>query len=186
MTKTLIKNFSKKLIESLDYVSKNGFKNEFEFEIDCESLKDYNNVDIRNSLEFKSIFKKLKDLDGPVLYWFEILSDIDNEILRDRLKIYSNTNNSKVTPAMKKNFDNNSKCLYVGKVKKSVWGRMIQHLGFYKVQRTQGLQLFYWTKGLNLKLKVHLYEFEQDMADMISIFEIELAKLNRPIVGKHK
>ena len=75
---------------------------------------------------------------------------------------------------------------YIGKVKKSVWGRMIQHLGFYKVQRTQGLQLFYWTKGLNLKLKVHLYEFEQDMADMISIFEIELAKLNRPIVGKHK
>lgn len=186
MTKILINSLSKKLIESLNYLSKEGVKKEFEFEIDCESLKDYNNIDIRDSLEFKSIFEKLKDLDGPVLYWFEILSDIDNDIIREKLKEYSETNNSKATPAMKKSFDINSKCLYVGKVKRSVWGRMIQHLGFYKVSRTQGLQLFHWSKGLNLKLKVHLYEFEPEMADLISIFEIELAKQNKPIVGKHR
>jgi hypothetical protein len=186
MTKTLIKNISKNMIDSLLNVSENGFKKEYEFEINCESLKDYNNIDIRESFEFASVFRKLKELNGPVLYWFEILSDIDNENIRKRIRDYSNSNNSKVTPAMKKYYDPKSKCLYVGKVKKAVWGRMIQHLGFYKVQRTQGLQLFYWSKGLNLKLKVHLYEFEQEMADLISIFEIELAKQNKPIVGKHK
>lgn len=185
MIKDFIKTVSGNLKSSLNSVYDNGFKKEFEFEINCESLKDFNNIDIRESIEFKAIFDKLIDLNGPVLYWFEILSEIDNENLRLKLKDYSDTENSKATPAMKKTFDENSKCLYVGKVKKGVWGRMIQHLGFYKVQRTQGLQLFHWAKELKLRLKVHLYEFEPEMADLISVFEIELAKYKKPIVGKH-
>ena len=119
------------------------------------------------------------------MYWFEIISDTDNKMIRDRIKKYSKSKNSKATPAMKKTYDENSKCLYVGKVKKNISGRMIQHLGYYKVVRTQGLQLFYWTKGLNLKLIVHLYSLNDDLAELIAIFERELAKHKKPILGKH-
>lgn len=186
MEQNYLKKIAKELISSLTTIKNNGFKNEYSFEIDCELLKDFSNNDIRDSDDFKNIFKKLKELDGPVLYWFEILSETDRERIRKELIDYSNSKNSKATPALKKGFDKNTKCLYVGKVKKCVWGRMIQHFGFYKVNRTQGLQLFHWTKGLNLKLKVHLYEFEADIADVISIFEIEMAKMKRPLIGKHK
>lgn len=87
---------------------------------------------------------------------------------------------------MKKRYDEYSKCLYVGKVKKTVWGRVIQHLGFYKVAKTQGLQLFEWARDLDLKLKMHVYEFEEDMCDLVSIMELELARKKKPIIGKHR
>ncbi len=186
MEQDYVKNISGELISSLTTIKESGFKNEFSFEIECELLNDYNNFDIRDSEDFKMIFDKLKELNGPVLYWFEILSDTDRAQIRKQINEYSVSDNPKTTPALKKGFDKNTKCLYVGKVKKGVWGRMIQHLGFYNVARTQGLQLFYWTRGLNMKLKVHLYEFEENMADVVSIFEIEMAKLKKPLIGKHK
>lgn len=180
-----IKQVSKKIINNLQSVKENGEKNYFSFEVDCGTLNDYNNVDIRNAEEFKNIFEELKSMNGPVLYWFEILSENMPEQIRDAITIYRNTENSKATPALKNKFDNNSKCLYVGKVKRGFWGRIIQHLGFYKVNGTQGLQLFYWAKSIKLKVKIHVYEFENDMSDLVSIMELELANKLNPIIGKH-
>ncbi len=186
MEQDYIKNVAGELICSLSEIKDHGIKNNFSFDINCEALKDFSNIDIRDSDEFRAIFEKLKELNGPVLYWFEILSDTCRENIRNQIINYSNSENSKATPALKKAFSKSSNCLYVGKVKKGVWGRMIQHLGFYKVDRTQGLQLYHWTKGLNLNLKVHLYEFEANIADIVSIFEIEMANLKKPLIGKHK
>lgn len=185
MEQDFIKEVVGNLISSLEVIESEGIKNDYSFEIDCESLKDYNHNDIRDSLEFKNIFEDLTILNGPVLYWFEIISSTPRNLIREQITDYAQKEISKATPALKKMFDIYSNCLYVGKVKKGVWGRMIQHLGYYKVERTQGLQLFHWAKGLDLKLKVHLYEFENDIADMVSIFEIEMAKLKKPIIGKH-
>lgn len=182
----VIKQASNKLIEALNIVQAKGFKHNYSFNIDCENLKDYSDFDIRESSEFKEIFKKLELMRGPVLYWFEIVStNSNNDGIRQKLLKYSQSENSKSTLALKKAFDNESDCLYVGKVKRKVWGRMIQHMGFYGVNRTQGLQIFHWVKDLDLKLKVHLYEFEPEVSELISIFEIELAKRKKPIVGKH-
>ena len=186
MIQEVIKQTSNKLIEALNVVQANGFKHNFSFNIDCKNLKDYSDFDIRESPEFKEAFNKLELMRGPVLYWFEIVStNSNNDGIRQELLRYSQTDNSKSTPALKKAFDNKSDCLYVGKVKRKVWGRMIQHMGFYSVNRTQGLQIFHWAKDLDLQLKVHLYEFESEVSDLISIFEIELAKQKKPIVGKH-
>ncbi|MFD2943288.1 hypothetical protein [Flavobacterium notoginsengisoli] len=93
--------------------------------------------------------------------------------------------NSKVVPAIKKNFPK-SKVLYVGKVKKGIWGRLAQHLGYYKTTRAQGLQLFSWTKGTNVSLKMNILEFEYEMADYIGVLENKLAEELKPILGKHK
>lgn len=100
----------------------------------------------------------------------------NNQDIRNRITEYSQSI---------KHFDPESDCLYVGKVKKTIWGIIIQHLGYYKVKQTQGLQLFHWAKGLNLILEIHMYEFEENIEELISIFEIELAKEKKPIIGKH-
>lgn len=180
-----IKRVSGKLINNLQSVKDNGAKKYFSFEVDCKTLIDYNNIDIRDAEEYKSIFVKLGNMSGPVLYWFEIISDNTPTEIRNALIEYKNNNNTKATPALKNNFDDNSRCLYVGKVKRSFFGRVIQHLGFYKVSRTQGLQLFYWSKSIGLKVKIHAYEFENEMSDLVSLMELELANELNPVIGKH-
>jgi hypothetical protein len=185
LTNKILSKTSNELISALERVKNEGVKNQFSFDIDLSTIQDFNFIDIRESHEYKALFNRLMSMNGPVLYWLEIDCNIENSTIRAAIENYSKSDNSKAIPALKKRFDENSKCLYVGKVKKSFWGRLIQHLGFYKVNATQGLQLFYWAKDLNLKLKIHTYEFEQDMEDLVSIFEIKLAKELRPLIGKH-
>lgn len=182
---TFIKKISETFKQSLQAVIDYGVTNSYSFDIDCTTLNDYNNVDIRQANEYKTIFSELEKLQGPVLYWFEIISQNSPKEIRDTIVAYKNTENKKATPALKTRFDNNSKCLYVGKVKRAFWGRVIQYLGFYKVNATQGLQLFYWGKSINLRVRVHAYEFQPNMVELISIYETELAKKLNPIIGKH-
>lgn len=76
--------------------------------------------------------------------------------------------------------------LYVGKVKSKFWWRLITHFGFYKVHRTQGLQLFYWAKELGLKIDVTVYEFNDEMANYMPIIENAVARDLKPLIGKHE
>jgi len=186
MVNQFIQTLANTLLESLEAIKTTGAKQYYTFIIDCDTLKDYNHNDIRTSPEYIDTFNVLMDLKGPVLYWFEIVSDTPGEVIRNSISQYSKDGNSKATPALKKTFVADSRCLYVGKVKRDVWGRMIQHLGFYKESRTQGLQIFHWSKGLGLNLRVHLYVFESDISEIVSVFEIALAKNKNPIIGKHK
>ncbi|WP_304342930.1 hypothetical protein [Chryseobacterium koreense] len=131
------------------------------------------------------MFSELNEMSGPCLYFFEITSDHLSSDIIDRIKIYSKTENSKAIPAIKKTIPE-SNVLYVGKVKGNFWGRLIQHMGYYKVNRTQGLQLFYWAKELDLSLKLTVMEFESEMIDIMEVLESGLAKRLKPILGKHK
>lgn len=170
----------------LHEVSINGVKSYSVFDIDCEGLEDYNHVDIRDSERFKNMFGQLKGVVGPVLYWFEIVSDLPNQDIISDLNRYIGSGDCKAVPALKKTIDYDTKALYIGKVKTHFWGRLIQHLGYYKVKATQGLQLYHWAKDLPLKFKVHVYEFDKSMADLMPIVENALAKELKPLIGKHK
>lgn len=181
----IIKEISGKAVFSLQNVAENGAKKTKEFYINCSDLEDFNHIDITNSEKHKTMFTELKDLNGPCLYYFEIVSENLSSVIVDKIKEYSNTENSKSIPAIKKTIPE-SKILYVGKVKRHFWGRLIQHLGYYKVNRTQGLQLFYWTKELNLNLKLVVFEFEPEMINLMEVLENDLAKHLKPILGKHK
>lgn len=66
MVESLIKGSAEKYIEALKKVQKNGSKEYYSFNIDCGSLKDYNNEDIRD--DYKLLFSKLESMNGPVLY----------------------------------------------------------------------------------------------------------------------
>jgi hypothetical protein len=103
------------------------------------------------------------------LYWFEVVSPHTSEVILETFKAYSKSPNCKAVPAIKSQPSHGTKILYVGKVKTQFWGRLITHLGFFKTQRTQGLQLFHWGKELGLQLRVHLYEFEDAMSSLMPI-----------------
>ncbi|MDX6183209.1 hypothetical protein SGQ44_17755 [Flavobacterium sp. Fl-77] len=181
----IIKEISGNAVIPLLNVSKNGPKRMEVFHINCCELEDYNDIDIRDSEKYRSMFTELKEMTGPCLYYFEITSDnLTSEII-SKIKDYSSTENSKSIPAIKSKIQE-SKILYVGKVKRHFWGRLIQHLGYYKVDRTQGLQLFHWSKELNLNMKLTVLEFEPEMINLMEVLENELAKQLKPILGKHK
>jgi hypothetical protein len=181
-----LQDFIGTTITHLEHIRVNGVKKELSFTINCNDLDDFNNVDVRQSEKFKAIFDQLENACGPTLYWFEIVSDTDTKAVVEALNNYKTSPNSKATPAFKKTINYDSKILYVGKVKGAFWGRLIQHLGYYKVDATQGLQLFYWTKELSLDLKINILEFDNNMADIMPVVEYAFAKRLQPLVGKHK
>lgn len=174
-----------KAIIAFEQVKTKGAKKYYSFEIGCEELEDFNKIPIQNSEKYRSLFMNLMEISGPVVYWFEIISDINSEKIITELNHYK-LKKERNTPAIRKNINPNSKILYVGKVKLKFFGRFIQHLGFYKNNQTQGLQLFYWAKEISIKLKVHVLEFEKDMEDYIPIIELEFSKYLEPLIGKHK
>lgn len=181
-----LKDFIGTTISNLEQVRENGVNKELSFTISCSDLEDFNYVDIRKADKFKELFDQLKIASGPTLYWFEIISDVDTQKVIEAINVYKKSEGAKATPALKTKIDFSSKVLYVGKVKGAFWGRLIQHLGFFKVNATQGLQLFYWAKDVNLTLKVNVLEFDPNMADIMPIIEFAFAKRLKPLIGKHK
>ena len=142
-----------------------GAKNNYTFDFDTRDLKNYLDVDIRNSEIYKSsekfnpLLKVLNQITGPCIYWVEFNSDISNNDLLNRLLVYKGSKGCRAVPALKNTFEKDTTTLYVWKVKDKFWGRLIQHLGYHKTPATQGLQLYHWCKDISIRFKVHVYEF---------------------------
>lgn len=179
-----LKSFTEQSINSLEYIKANGAK-EFSCDFNCSELEDYLHSDITKSEKYHELFKDLIEIKGPVVYWFEIISDIDRSELVSALSKYEGTDGHRVVPKIRKSFCVTSDCLYVGKVKGKFYGRVIQHLGYFTTPATQGLQLFHWAKDLSLKVKLHVIEFEKNMEDMMPAVEQYFANALSPLVGKH-
>jgi hypothetical protein len=158
------------------------------FELDIDDLEDFSHVDIRDSAKHKELFAALaeKEMRGPALYVFELLPDTDNARLLQQLYTYRSTAGSKAVPAMRKHPNTDSTYLYVGKVKKDFWGRLIQHMGFYKNGQTQGLQLYHWMRGSGAKLRVHVHVFPKGLEELMGRLEVQMAQQLHPLIGKHK
>ncbi|MDD4972052.1 MAG: hypothetical protein PHT07_21710 [Paludibacter sp.] len=159
------------------------------FEIDCSQLKEFLKEDIRYSEEFKELFKKLMPIKAPCLYWYRVISENTSTEIINSFKVYRNhAERDRSVPAL--NTDNSidltSRILYVGKFKRGIYGRVIQHLGCFSSAQTQGLQLYYWAQKIGLKLELNVLEFEHNMADILPIVEFALAKELHPLIGKHK
>jgi len=160
------------------------------FEIDCSKLKEFLNENILKSNDFKELFKILQKIKGPCVYWYQVVApDITSTEIIDSFTAYKNNlDRNRAVPAIsyKKSINNNSKYLYVGKVKRNFYGRVIQHLGCFNVQQTQGLQLYYWAKELNLKLELSVIEFDSSMENLLPVIELAVAEELKPLIGKHK
>lgn len=181
----LISTITKDQINILQKSLQTGVLKEHSEIIHCDSLNDFMNIDVRDSAEFKSLFDNLKSMKGPVLYWFEILSENTHEEIRQKLIEYKSKPEARANPAMWKYTVPNSKYLYVGKVKKGISGRMVTHLGYTKNPHTSGLQLFHWSKGMKLELKLTVIELIPEMAELMGVIELKTAQNLHPIIGKH-
>ena len=176
-----IQSLCKEAISPLQNVASNGVKKYFHIDIDCAILPEWYAKYPNN---YKTIFTEYK-VTGPVLYWFEVISGSDFKEIEKRIVSYKLTEEAKALPAIKSRLNYNTKALYVGKVKRDFWGRVVQHLGFYHVKRTQGLQIHHWCSGLDLNLRLHIYEFENDMAGLMPVIENGMAITLQPLLGKH-
>jgi hypothetical protein len=165
------------------HVAEAGVKAVHHFDFNIGSIQDYSAVDIRESAEHQDVFKRLAEVQGPVVYVFEICSLSSPSAVLAAAKTYEGR---RTMPAFRSNIDDTSPVLYVGKVKKALWGRVIQHLGFSRTAGTQGLQLYHWARGLALELKLTAFEFEDDMADLLPLVERAVAKQLKPLLGKHE
>ena len=148
----------------------------------------YFDNDIRKSEQLKDVFDQLKQIKNPVLYWFEIDETKTNaDTIRSLYNEHLAKNSNRAISSYKKDYDKNSKTLYVGKVKSGFWGRLITHLGYHKSTQTAGLQLFHWynvSAGLPA-LKLNYIVYEREMEDLISILELDLARELKPILGRY-
>jgi hypothetical protein len=154
-------------------------------EFQCPFRTDFRFVDITKDEENQQQFRELMELKGPVLYWFEVTSNHTAIELREAIEGYKGQPNARRTPAFKRAFSPDSRCLYVGKAKRSFYGRVIQHLGFEQSGSSQGMQIYHWANDMRLKVSVHGFELAPAMIDLVSIMEIEFAKHMKPIFGKH-
>lgn len=138
--------------------------------------------------EHLNIFKELKEFkNNPVLYWFTLDEKLENPFhIIEYYKAFKNSNIERASSAENKKKNLDSKCLYVGKVKKEFHLRLVTHLGYSKNKDTAGLQLFHWYSNKDFgELSLYYIVFKEEMKDLISMIELEFARELRPIIGKY-
>jgi hypothetical protein len=138
--------------------------------------------------EHKNIFGDLIKLKKrPILYWFSIDDNNSNAtLLREKYKEFKDLKSKRSSASYKVALDSNSKTLYVGKVKKEFHLRLVTHLGYSKNEKTAGMQLYHWYKSEEFgDLKLNYIVFNEEMSDLITILEMELARELKPIIGKY-
>lgn len=122
--------------------------------------------------------------NAPAIYWIEILSE---HTAKDILYFYGDFKKSLIrkTPAYNKGFNNwNTKVLYVGKAQANIAGRMIIHLGYEGRDNMQGLQLCHWKHIQSLRIRLNVIYLSSSLSMLAQVFENQLAKRLKPILGR--
>jgi hypothetical protein len=142
------------------------------------------------------LFKELKSIRKPILYWFDFeYSEERNSTIsknyreyRDKIKHDYSNKKYRNTAAYKSTFNSESKTLYVGKVETGFWGRLVTHLGYNSNPRTAGMQLHYWyLEEFNSfgSLTLNYIVFDNEMKHLISVLEKKIALDLKPLIGKY-
>lgn len=191
---TLFKN---QFINELESI--NGSYDSFTFNTsDLPDIVEFTfNQDIRKHPVFESLFDKTEQIKSNCLYWFSVKSEEEGIILKkllsDNKTALWNEDKKKCRVLPARNL-NNSNIIYVGVRKGSnakkqnitnISGRFVQHLGYYKEGRTQGLQLSHFSRDLNIDITIHFYKLDSCPDEYLYILEKIFAKKLKPICGKH-
>ncbi len=182
----------------LDEIKSDYFKFEFNLSHLPDVVEYTKNSNIRKHDRFEKIFDTLENLKTNCLYWFSVNSKEEANKLKHLISYNKNflwsedKTTCRALPA--ENNNENTTVIYVGvrkgsKAKKqkntNISGRMVQHLGYYKEDRTQGLQLAYYTRDLDINMTLHLYSLYNCPDEYLYILEKIFAKKLQPICGKH-
>lgn len=182
----LVKETCATAAEPLVHVGKEGAEAVHILFFNLGSLQDFSGKDIRADAEHKSVFKQLAAIKRPVVYIFEIASVISPADVLAAAKSYSTGSRKMPAFPFRTNVDDASQVLYVGMVKSNFPARVVQHLGFSKTAATQALQLYHWTRGLDLQVKLTVFEFKAEMANSLPLIEKAIASKLKPLLGKHR
>ena len=98
----ILSDFLSDTITSLENLRKNDVCKEFSCILKCEELKDYINHNITESDQYYELFKELMEIKGPVLYWYEIISNHSNDEIIHSLHIYEQQHNHRAIPVFYK------------------------------------------------------------------------------------
>ena len=176
-------------------------------QFNTNQLIDHNNYKIfpNSDNRLNHLFTSLNTVRNHCLYWFELECAEKAIELNKLLNLYrfqkDKIPNYKTVPAT--NSNENSNVLYVGirqggaRVDKkdkagniilgltNIVGRINQHLGYYKVASTQGLQLYEYAKGLDFNITIKVIELEGLETKYLNIIEKLVAKELKPLSGRH-
>lgn len=144
---------------------------------------------ILESLEYGPLLNNLALIkDFPVLYIAEITDAVPHMDIVAAIHDFINKKTDRAFPAFSDKRINNehSKVLYVGKVKRDFYGRIIQHMGYHRSAHTQGLQLSHWIPAIQLDVTFKYVVLKPEIGDFLSSIEYALANELKPILGKHK
>jgi hypothetical protein len=146
-------------------------------------------INITEQGDFVDMFKELRKEEYehlPAIYIFKINPDINSKTIIDAIDSISSIDLN--VPAHYK-YPKNNGILYVGKVKRCAWGRLIQHLGYHKDSKSHGLQIQRWANKISepFNLTYTVMFFEKEIADYLVVLETAIAKMSiyKPIIGKH-
>ena len=166
----------------------------FFFEIDCLRIPSVVEFEFKKRKlgYLNELFTTLDCLTSHCLYWFELeYEDLSKQIDLDfrAYKSKYKKGHDRNVPALNK--VKSSKVLYLGVrrggVRKSdgftnIAARIFQHLGYYSIGSTQGLQLVHW---FDKKLELHIIEFPDVAKNYLNILEKLFAMEFQPLIGKH-
>lgn len=186
---------NKLILSDFDLLAENIISLAKSYSIKLNDLPDVElKIDIRNHSYFKTIFKELDQIKNHCIYWFELDSTessfVLNNLLNENRKHLNDRN--RVVPV--KNLNKESNVLYVGIRRggtrkydnlSNISGRLIQHLGYYHVGTTQGLQFAHWAKKSNTEINFKVVEFENLPNLYLEMIEKLIAFKLKPLCGKH-
>lgn len=147
-------------------------------------------------------FKPLNSIkENHCLYWFELNTNEETFKINELLKKYRDNKDEigyKKVPA-KNTYRSDTKgeirnVLYLGvrqggyvksKDLTNIVGRINQHLGYYNIPSTQGLQLYEYAKGKDFNIVIKVIEFVGLNSTYLKIIEKEIAKVFKPLSGTH-
>ena len=169
-----------------DNVSKNDSYKYVTCDINCAILPDpiwEKNKPLPTTIN--NILVQFPENNLPALYYFEIIGDLDKvNILKAYKEMKSNPQINRASSALKKSPPLDTIVLYAGKVKKNIQGRLKVHLGYYHNGDTSGLQLVCWAKNIELELRFHVFQFDEEMAPFIGSLELSFSNSLNPMIGK--
>lgn len=181
-----IGNTLKQYHRTIEAAIAQGYKSSGAVNWVIDELKDYLTENITKSKLYGMTLQQLKEVAGPTIYWVEIKTELSTEEILEAFKKYRFSRDARNTPTCKWRTNCSGNILYVGKVQRDFWGRVIQHLGFSSSPQTQGLQLFHWIKGYSAEVTFHYREFIDGLEPLIGAVEYNVAKEMNPILGTHR
>jgi hypothetical protein len=148
--------------------------------LDAFSEPDFKVVEKERVQPFETFLEPIQKFKNkPCIYFIEIVEGNKNQ-MRKAYEQLNFKNKAALRKGNAKIFD--TTCLYVGKSQKGILHRLKVHFG-YKDTTEKGLQLLHWAKPLNLKLKIHIYCFPEELGFLLPMYERKLNKELKPLIG---